>query len=77
MGQAESVLDCEHAHSGHRLRTIEKCQAFFRSELERSKSSQREHFHAGHSLASVKGFALANDDQRQMGKWRKIAAGSN
>src|SRR5437868_1566306 len=70
-------MKCERADAPHRLRPVQERETFFGLQRNGLNARELERLTARHPLALIKGFALADDRERQMRERGQVAARSD
>src|SRR2546423_6811100 len=68
------AMQCKRTDGAHCLRAVEQRQTFFHFQTKRRDLCTLQSIHGGQSLTFVKDFSLADCCQREVSKWREVAA---
>ena len=77
MEETIAIRDGKSGLRGHEVSAVDECEAFFRFELDRLCTDLRQYIFGWDDFTRVDAFALADECEREMSQWRKVARCAN
>ncbi len=77
LGKMDGIIDRQPADGGHHLGAVDQRQTFSGLQLNGLQTALAQHLLAGHFLPFIKRFTQTDQNQRQMGQRRQVAAGTH